>query len=55
MIIWYVQWARGEIGDTRQTFRNWSAPLETMGVELLKFGETFQMAIPGQALNRNVH
>ncbi len=32
--------------------RKLSASLETMGVELVKFGETFQLAIPSEALKR---
>ncbi|UES53182.1 hypothetical protein GFK88_13455 [Roseibium aggregatum] len=43
---------RGEIGRHKRLRHQLSAPAETPGVELLKFGETFAappLAIPSQA------
>ena len=42
-------WRNGRRGGLRP---NLSAPREIWGAELLKFGETFQMAIPSQAPER---
>src|ERR1700730_4687803 len=41
---------RGEMVDATDLSQNLSAPAETRDAELLKVGETCQMAIPSQAL-----
>jgi hypothetical protein len=41
---------RGEMVDATDLSQNLSAPAETRDAELLKVGETFDMAIPSQAL-----
>ncbi len=47
-----MQRARGGIGIHNRLESKLSALLETVSVELLKFGETCKMAIPSQALQR---
>ena len=43
----------GEIGRHKGLIENLSALLETVGVELVKFGKRFKMPIPSQALLAN--
>ncbi len=49
--LWMGWCGRGGIGR-RNGLKQMSAPEETPDVELLKFGETFRMAIPSQARQR---